>query len=74
MTGKAGMKHDPAEVKLVVMRLFYEEGRTQVQVTAALGIRDPPRIQAWLRQYRAEGASTFAKPVGCQGTVTPGGG
>ena len=65
MAGKKGMKAYPAEVKLEAVRLFYKEGQTRAQVTAALGIRDPPRIQKWLRQYRAEGASAFAKPRSC---------
>ncbi len=55
------MKAYPAEVKLEAVRLFYEEGRTRDQVTAALGIRDPQRIQKWLRQYRMERASAFTK-------------
>lgn len=62
MAGKQGMKRYPMEIKLEAVRLFYEEGYTRAQITAALGIRDPQRIQKWLRQYRAEGASAFAKP------------
>ena len=58
------MKDYPAELKLEAVRLFYEEGKTQVQVTASLGIRDPRCIQKWLRQYRAEGPSAFAKTRG----------
>jgi len=64
MTGKKGMKRYAVETKLEAVRLFYEEGQTRAQVTTALGIRDPQRIQKWLRQYRAEGASAFAKPRG----------
>ena len=58
------MKEYPAEIKLEAVRLFYEEGQTRAQVTAALGIRDPQRIQKWVRQYRAEGVSAFAKARG----------
>ncbi len=64
MAGKKGMKHYPAERKLEAVRLFEEEGYTRAQVTAALGIRDSQRIQKWLAQYRAEGASAFSKPQG----------
>jgi transposase-like protein len=64
MAGKKGMKAYPAELKLEAVRLFYEGGRMRAQITAALGIRDPQRIQKWLRQYRAEGAGAFAKPSG----------
>jgi transposase-like protein len=61
MPGKKGMKDYPVEVKLEAIRLYYEDGQTQAQVTAALGIRDPQRIRKWLRQYRAEGGLAFAK-------------
>ncbi len=64
MAGKKGMKRYPAEVKLEAVRLFYEEGYTRAQVTTALGIRDPKRIEKWLQQFRAEGPSAFAKPIG----------
>ncbi len=64
MAGKKGMKHYPAALKLEAVRLFEEEGYTRAQVTAALGIRDPQRIQKWLAQYRAEGARAFSKPIG----------
>lgn len=64
MAGKKGMKHYPAELKLEAVRLFEQEGYTRAQITAALGIRDPQRIQKWLAQYRAEGARAFSKPIG----------
>ncbi len=64
MAGKQGMKCYPAELKLEAVRRFLEEGQTQAQITAALGIRDAQRLEKWLRQYRAEGASAFAKPKG----------
>ncbi len=64
MAGKKGMERYPAELKLEAVRLCYEEGYTRAQVTAALRIRDPQRIQKWLAQYRAEGASAFAKRKG----------
>ena len=64
MTGKKGMKRYPAELKLEAVRRFLADGQTHAQITAALGIRDPQRLDRWLRQYRAEGASAFAKPLG----------
>jgi transposase len=64
MTGKKGMKDYPAEVRLEAMRLYFEGGQTEAQVIAALGIRDPQRIQEWLRQYRSEGEKAFAKTRG----------
>lgn len=64
MAGKKGMKRYPAALKLEAVRLFEEEGYTRAQVTVALGIRDPQRIQKWLAQYRAEGSGAFHKPIG----------
>lgn len=64
MAGKKDMKRYPVELKLEAVRLFLEEGHTHAQVTAELGIRDPKRIQKWLAQYRAEGASGLARPLG----------
>jgi transposase len=64
MSGKKGMKDYPVEIKLEAMRLYYEEGKTQAQVTAVLGIRDPARITKWIRRYRREGASGFSRPRG----------
>jgi transposase-like protein len=45
MTGKKGMNRYAVELKREAVRLFYEEGQTRAQVTAAFGIRDPQRIQ-----------------------------
>jgi len=64
MAGKKGMKHYPAEMKLEAMRLFYEEGKTRAEITQVLGVRDPHRVKAWLKQYRREGAEGFSKPKG----------
>jgi transposase-like protein len=64
MAGKKGMKHYPTEIKLEAMRLFYEEGKTRSEVTKVLGIKDPDRVKAWLRQYRVEGEKAFNKPIG----------
>jgi transposase len=64
MAGKKGMRCYPAEWKLEAVRLFYEEGRTRAEITAHLGIRDAGRVKKWLQQYRAEGTSAFARPIG----------
>ena len=64
MAGKKGMKHYPAETKLEAVRMFYEEGVTRAEITEALGIRDPHRVKAWLKQYRREGAAGFRKAKG----------
>lgn len=61
MTGKKGMQHYSLELKLEAMRMFYEEGKTRKEITAALGIRDRDRVMKWLRQYRREGKDAFLK-------------
>ena len=61
MAGKKGMKHYPRELKLEAMRMFYEDGKTRKEITAALGIRSPGRVKTWLKQYRVEGEAAFNK-------------
>ena len=58
------MKLYPAETKLEVVRMFYEERMTRAENTQALSIRDPHRVKAWLKQYRCEGAEGFSRPKG----------
>jgi transposase-like protein len=64
MSGKKGMLHYSRETKLEAVRLFYEEGRTQAEITALLEVRDPQRVKVWLKQYRREGEGAFTKPIG----------
>ena len=64
MSGKPEMKHYPAAMKLEAVRLFYEEGKTQAEITQALGLRSEGRVETWVRQYRREGATAFSKPIG----------
>ena len=64
MAGKKGMKHYAQELKLEAIRMFYEERKTQREITEILGIRDPRRVKRWLQQYRREGVEAFTKPIG----------
>jgi transposase len=61
MSGKKGMKHYPVETKLEAVRLYYEEGLAQSEITKRLAIRDPGRVKKWLRQYRQDGAAAIRK-------------
>jgi transposase-like protein len=61
MAGKKGMQHYPRELKLEAMRMFFEDGKTRKEITAALGIRSSGRVKVWLQQYRAAGAAAFDK-------------
>lgn len=64
MAGKKGMAHYSREVKERAVRMALEEGMTYRAITQALEIRDPGRIEVWVRAYRKEGALAFAKPKG----------
>ncbi len=64
MSGRKGMKHYPREVKLEVVRMFFEEGMTRAEITAALNLRSKGRVEVWTRQYRREGIAAFYKPIG----------
>ena len=64
MSGKKGMKHYPKEVKLEAVRMFFEEGMTRAEITAALQLRRKGRVKVWVRQYRREGIEAFNKPKG----------
>lgn len=61
MPRKKGSKDYPLEVKLEAIRLWEEEGITQKEITSRLDIRDPRRIQTWLRIYRKEGKAGLKK-------------
>ena len=64
MAGKKGMKHYPKAVKLKAVQMFFEEGLTRAEITQALGLRSPGRVEVWTRQYRQEGVEAFTKPLG----------
>ena len=64
MSGKKGMNHYPVETKLEAVRLYFEEGKTQREITQILGLRSDGRVETWVRQYRGEGTQAFMKPVG----------
>lgn len=54
MSGKKGMKTYPIEIKLEAMRLYYEEGKTQAEITKLLGIRNAYAVKDWGQRYRRE--------------------
>lgn len=61
MSGKKGMKHYPLATKLEAVRLYQEAGKSHREITELLGIRDPDRIEKWLRMYRRDGLEAFQK-------------
>jgi transposase len=47
------------ETKLQAMKMYFEEGLNQRQITEALGIYDKDRVKKWIRAYRREGQQAF---------------
>ena len=64
MAGIKGMVHYPVEVKLEVVRLFFEEGKTRAEITKVLGLHSEEQVKKWVSQYRREGEQAFRKPIG----------
>jgi len=62
MARKKGSKDYPVEIKLEAIRLFYEGGMTQAEITKKLNIRDPNRVKNWLWLQRKEGVMGLKKP------------
>ena len=60
MSGRKGMKHYPAKMKLEAVRL-YEEGKSYQEITELLGIWDRNRVRKWLNAYRRKGTSAFER-------------
>lgn len=62
MARKKGSTDYSIETKEEAIRLIYEDGLTQAEVTEKLGIRDPKRVKNWLWKYRQEGITGLKKP------------
>ena len=61
MAGKKGMKPYPIELKLEIVLLYYEEGKTRAEITELLGTRNPYAVKQWGQLYWREGVSTLKK-------------
>lgn len=64
MTGKKGSTHYSLETKEEAVRLFLEGKLTYQAIGKQLGVRDPARIEKWVRDYRREGPLGLRKPKG----------
>ena len=64
MAGKRGSTHYERELKEQAVRMALEQGLTDPEITAALGIRDPGRVKVWRRAYRRAGFAAFSRPQG----------
>jgi transposase-like protein len=60
MSGKKGMRHYPAAIKLEAVRMF-QAGKTHGEITQALGIGDLTRPEKWMRAYLEIGGAAFHK-------------
>jgi transposase-like protein len=58
------MKHYSRELKLKVIRMFYEDGKTRAMIAKELGLRSPREVEAWVREYRQKGELAFTKSSG----------
>lgn len=64
MAGKKGMAQYSRELKERAVHLALDERLSYAAITEALGIRDPGRVEVWVRAYRKEGALAFTKLKG----------
>jgi len=62
MARKKGSTDYAIETKLEAVRLWKEKDLSYKDITERLAIRDPKRVQAWMRIYRKEGAAGLKKP------------
>lgn len=62
MARKKGSTDYAIETKLEAVRLWEEKGLSYKDITERLAIRDPKRVQTWMRIYRKEGAAGLKKP------------
>jgi transposase-like protein len=54
MAGKKGMKHYPGWMKYEAFRMYEEEGKSQAEIRALLGIQDRDRLDKWFKEVRNE--------------------
>ena len=64
MSEKKGRKYYSPETKKEAIRLFYEEGKTRLEIVNILELSDKQRVKKWVNQYRKEGPTMFTKHVG----------
>jgi len=65
MTGIKRLKrYYPVEVKLEAVRLFFEGGLTQQEISEKLELNNRQTVKNWVRLYRREGEAGFCKRIG----------
>ena len=58
------MLHYSIEVKWEAVRLFYEEGMTQKEISSALNLSSGACVERWVKRYRRDGETAFLRPLG----------
>lgn len=64
MSGKKGMKHYTQETKLLVIQMFFEQGKSRREIVEELGLPGEELVKKWVRRYRKEGIQGFQKSIG----------
>ncbi len=64
MAGKKGMKQYGIQTKLLAVQMFFEQGHSQAEIAAALGLPHKELVEKWVHRYRREGELGFGKPIG----------
>lgn len=55
MAGKKGMKTYPLEVRILAVKMFFEEGITKREILDKLGVQNDTQLEEWFRAYKKEG-------------------
>lgn len=58
------MRKYSLELKLEVVRLFFEENKTRKEIAAMMDIGDTDIIKRWVSLYRHKGTGAFTKALG----------
>jgi transposase len=64
MPGRKGMTHYSIEIKKEAIRLFFEEGITQREISEKLEIRDSYRVRRWVKDFRQAGNELYTRNLG----------
>ena len=63
MAGNTGRRY-PLEVKIEAIRLFYEQGKSRAEISAAFDLSSGECVERWVRRYRRKGEGAFHQLIG----------
>jgi transposase-like protein len=64
MKEKRKLRFYSKETKLLAVKMYLEQGKSQGQITEELGLPRKKLVELWVHQYRQEGEMAFSKPIG----------